>query len=504
MAESARPNAVRVCCGGTERDTDERRGRDDRNHANDDQSHGEEVSHCGPHHPTDGPYSVKLRRVRDVSVGQQVEQILRPGQVHGGRDVRARIAVRTQVGDPFPQAPMGLGHARPGLDAGAEAEVEALSGAQQLDAPARASTFASTSRACRAAIEPIETWSSWFALVGIESAEAGWTSDLFSDTSAAAVYWSSIIPLLRPASSARNGGRPESRPSISSAVRRSLIEPSSAIASAAKSIASATGSPWKLPPEITRPPPVATASGSASVPSGKDERVVGAAVDLDLEDAARVPERVADGAVDLRDAADRVGVLDLVRLAMVRVLQPGVAQEVAQLGGDAPLTGVRARGVVGGRERDVGPEQRLDAHRADDRRRAGKRLRGQDRERSDRSHLLRAVEQRQPFLRLEASGSRPTAASASAPRHDRAADFGLAAADQRPAEVRERRQVAGRADGALLGNDRMDAEAQEVEQPLDDLRAGSRSGRGPACWHAAAASPGRFRGRAADPRRPRG
>jgi hypothetical protein len=52
-------------------------------------------------------------------------------------------------------------------------------------------------------------------------------------------------------------------------MRRSLMEPSSAMPSLAKSIASATGWPWKLPPETTVPPPVASASGSASEPSGK-------------------------------------------------------------------------------------------------------------------------------------------------------------------------------------------------------------------------------------------
>ena len=69
---------------------------------------------------------------------------------------------------------------------------------------------------------------------------------------------------------ARNAGSPPlSRGSTSSAVRRSLIEPSSASASFAKSSASAIGSPWKLPPLMTRPPPVAIASASATPPPGR-------------------------------------------------------------------------------------------------------------------------------------------------------------------------------------------------------------------------------------------
>src|SRR5437016_4550371 len=43
-------------------------------------------------------------------------------------------------------------------------------------------------RIFRAACADIETWSSAFAPVGIESTEAGWASTLFSDTSDAAVY----------------------------------------------------------------------------------------------------------------------------------------------------------------------------------------------------------------------------------------------------------------------------------------------------------------------------
>lgn len=52
-------------------------------------------------------------------------------------------------------------------------------------------------------------------------------------------------------------------------MRRSEMAPSSATASLAKSSASATGSPWKLPPFMTSPPPVASAAASAPPPCGK-------------------------------------------------------------------------------------------------------------------------------------------------------------------------------------------------------------------------------------------
>jgi hypothetical protein len=61
-------------------------------------------------------------------------------------------------------------------------------------------------------------------------------------------------PEWRPPSTARNGGRPDERLGLTiDSMRRSEIEPSSCSASAAWSMAIATGSPWKLPPERTSP-----------------------------------------------------------------------------------------------------------------------------------------------------------------------------------------------------------------------------------------------------------
>ena len=57
-------------------------------------------------------------------------------------------------------------------------------------------------------------------------------------------------PLFNPASAVRKGGSRDTPVSMSMAMRRSAIAPTSAIASAMPSAASATGSAWKLPPEI--------------------------------------------------------------------------------------------------------------------------------------------------------------------------------------------------------------------------------------------------------------
>ena len=121
-------------------------------------------------------------------------------------------------------------------------------------AAAISSTASTTSRFCitfrhfRAAIDPMELWSSWLALVGIESTLAGCESTLFSDTILAAVYCAIIRPEFSPPSFARKRGSPLSVPFTRRSVLRSEMLASSESAIAIKSIGSATGCPWKLPP----------------------------------------------------------------------------------------------------------------------------------------------------------------------------------------------------------------------------------------------------------------
>ena len=77
----------------------------------------------------------------------------------------------------------------------------------------------------RAAVTPIDTWSSWFALVGIVSTDAGWLSDLFSLASAAAETCTIIIPEFNPGLGVRNAGRCERSGFTSCSIRRSLTLP---------------------------------------------------------------------------------------------------------------------------------------------------------------------------------------------------------------------------------------------------------------------------------------
>ena len=106
----------------------------------------------------------------------------------------------------------------------------------------------------------------------------------------------------------------------------------------AKSSARAIGSPWKLPPLMTWPPPVATASASArrrppGTPAGCRWRA--------FSSMSRTRRRWSSASRTAPwtcgHAAQRVRVLDLVRARVVARLERRVAQELAELGGDLDL-----------------------------------------------------------------------------------------------------------------------------------------------------------------------
>jgi hypothetical protein len=126
---------------------------------------------------------------------------------------------------------------------------------------------------------------------------------LFSLASAAAVTWAIMKPEFTPPLATRNGGNCDMCLSIISEMRRSLSEPISAMASAMLSAAMATGSAWKLPPEITSP--------SAANTSGLSDT----ALDSIGQHFGSLTQLGQAGAHDLWLAAQGVGVLNLVAVA---------------------------------------------------------------------------------------------------------------------------------------------------------------------------------------------
>ena len=219
---------------------------------------------------------------------------------------------------------------------------------------------------------------------------------------------------------------------------------------------------------------------------GKDQRVVGAAVDLDLEDASRVAQRVCAprrGPAGCSGSSTGPGPCALRRGASA------AARSRAE-GGAARQRRAAVQGVVSPRDTrrrtrrpsPAGPPR--SSHRRLTRSRQGPPRRGRV---SAPIAVICCVpfSRASPSLASRRSGPRPTRGQSVCAGHDRSADLRLAAPDQRPAEVREWSEVAGGSDGALLRDDRVHAKAQEVDAAAPRSLAGSRSGRARACWPAA-------------------
>ena len=85
----------------------------------------------------------------------------------------------------------------------------------------------------------------------MESTEHGEHNCLFLLTIAAAAYCGIMKPEFKPELATRNSGVLRS-PAIKRYTRLSEILPNSAIAMLKKSNTSASGSPWKLPPEMIK------------------------------------------------------------------------------------------------------------------------------------------------------------------------------------------------------------------------------------------------------------
>ena len=187
----------------------------------------------------------------------------------------------------------------------------------------------------------------------------------------------------------------------------------------------------------------------------------------------------------LRRAAQAVGVLHRVVALPVAGDQRAAGQQPPQVAGAGQLPGVRADDLHPLVVRAVGAEQRLDAHRGADVGDLDQQADVVDRQRQQHLHRLGAVDQGQPLLggqheRLDALlgqqlGARPAAqvpvAAAAQP----------ALADQRLGQVRELREVAGRADRPLAGDHRHQVVGQQLEQLGRQLvaYAGVAAGQGP-------------------------
>ena len=200
------------------------------------------------------------------------------------------------------------------------------------------------------------------------------------------------------------------------------------------------------------------------------QRIVGGRVQLDREHAARLGQRVAHRAVDLRRAAQRVGVLHA-PAGDVRLPDLAAFEQVAQTRGALQLAGMRARRVnplVEGARRAA---QRVERHGADHvgRIRPGSRAASSSRQPMASIACVPLI-RLMPSLGCRSIGSMPARAQRLAARQDRAFEFRLAFADQHQRHVGQRREIARRAHAALRRHDRRDAAIQQIAEALGDQR----------------------------------
>ena len=156
---------------------------------------------------------------------------------------------------------------------------------------------------------------------------------------------------------------------------------------------------------------------------------------------------------------------------VVAVLEPAVAQEVAQLA-RRRRPGPGAAGRAGRRPRRRRPCRAAPRRSSPPTTEAVRTSRSASASSSAPIAPISCVplSSASPSLASSSSGSRPASRRASSAGTVVPVELDLAATDQRQRQVGQRREVARGADAALLGHDRVDAELEDGEEPVDDQR----------------------------------
>ncbi len=115
------------------------------------------------------------------------------------------------------------------------------------------------------------------------------------------------------------------------------------------------------------------------------------------------------------------------------------------------------------------PAEAVDRQRRRDVRRARELLGVEERQREDRRGRLRAVDERQPFLRVQRHGGEPRSPQRLFTRDWTGRAFDLPFPDEHERQVRERREVAARSDGSPRRDNRVHSGIEQREQRLERL-----------------------------------
>ena len=141
---------------------------------------------------------------------------------------------------------------------------------------------------------------------------------------------------------------------------------------------------------------------------------------------------------------------------------------------ESPCPRQRTQPVDLGNEARARSLQRLERERAGEIRRRGESTRAHEPQRAERGHELRAVDERQPFLRREPDRLEPRGGERVRTVEQLALEPRPALPNQRKGEVRKRSEIAARADGAAAGHLRQHVAVQAREDRFHkpDARAG--------------------------------
>ena len=211
---------------------------------------------------------------------------------------------------------------------------------------------------------------------------------------------------------------------------------------------------------------------------GKDHRVVGRGIRLDVEYPVRKRERLARGTMDLSGAAHGIRVLDAAAVGVGGV-DAAAGKQIGQICRGNQLSSEPPRLVNAMVERLGGPLQPVDAHRGRNVRRAGKPLGAGQAETEKRRGRLRPVDQGEPLFcvkrnRFQAHltqrrDCRCVACFVPTNVFVVSNHFTLANEDER--QMREGRQIAAGPYRSARWHKRMHAAIQHLDQPLQRLHA---------------------------------
>jgi hypothetical protein len=204
------------------------------------------------------------------------------------------------------------------------------------------------------------------------------------------------------------------------------------------------------------------------------QRIVYSRVCLDLKHFAAMGKGIAHRAVHLRNAAQRICILDPATVA-VRFANLTAFEHLAQICRRLHLASVRARFVNALVEGGIRALQSIAAKTSQDIGRIYQRLGGQQRQRANGQHSLRPVDERDGFFGFEHQrfDLRLLECVGAGNSFARCVDT-FAFADQRQREMGQRSEVAARTHASLRRDEGRNPAIQHFAQRIDDDGANAR------------------------------